>query len=80
MDINIGLRYTTHFINCHHHHKGFNAVCKSSVNIAFLRLQPKRAKINKIKQGTKNEGKWKESIQHQIKQWFIMLNRISKEK
>ena len=31
----LGLRYTTHLTNCHHHHKGFNAVCKSTFNLAF---------------------------------------------
>ena len=55
----LGLRYTTHLINCHHHHKGFNAVCGSTVDLAFLRLQHKRTRIQKIQQGTKNEGKWK---------------------
>ena len=35
-----GLCYTTHLINSHCHHKGFNAVCKSTINLAFLRLQP----------------------------------------
>ena len=38
MENKLGLRYTTHLINCHRHHKGFNAVCKSTVNIVFLRL------------------------------------------
>ena len=63
----LGIRYTTHIINCHRQHKGFNAVFKSTVNLAFLRLQPKRTRIHKIQQGTKNEGKWKESIQCQTK-------------
>ena len=44
----IGLRYTTHLINFHRHHKGFNAVCKSTVNLAFLRLQYKITIIQKI--------------------------------
>ena len=34
----LGLRYTTHLINCHCHHKGFNAVFKSTVNLAFFKL------------------------------------------
>ena len=38
MENYLGLRYTTHLINCHRHHEGFNAVCKSTVNISFLRL------------------------------------------
>ena len=63
----LDLHYTAHLINCHRHHKGFNAVCKSIVNIAFLRLQPKRTIIQKIQKSTKNEGKWKEVRQHQTK-------------
>ena len=35
----LGLRYTTHIINCPRHQNGFDAVCKSTVNIAFLILQ-----------------------------------------
>ena len=65
MENKLGLRYKTHLINCHCHHKDFNVVCKSSVNQAFLRLQPKITRIQKIQQGTKNEGKWKETIQRQ---------------
>ena len=63
----LGLHYTTHLINCHRHHKGFNSVCKYTVNIAFLRLQPKRTRIQKIQQGTKNEDKWKEARHRQTK-------------
>ena len=54
MEKNIGLLYRTHLINCHRYHKCFNAVCKSINNIAFLRLQPKITRIQKIHQGTKN--------------------------
>ena len=50
----LGLLYTTYLINFHLHHKDFDAVCKSTVNLAFLRLQPKRTRIQKIQQGTKN--------------------------
>ena len=64
----LGLHYTTHIINCHRHHNGFDAVCKSTVNIAFLRLKPKRTIIHKIQQSNKNEGNWKEAIQRQTKQ------------
>ena len=39
-----GHHYITHLINCHFHHKGFNAVCKSTVNTAFLRLVKLRFK------------------------------------
>ena len=59
MEKRLGLRYTTHIINCHRHHNGFDAVCKSTVNIAFLIVQPKRTRIQKIQQGTNNEVKWK---------------------
>ena len=55
----LGLSYTTHLIKCHRHHRGFNSVCKYTVNLDFLRLQPRRTKIQKIQQGKKNEGKWK---------------------
>ena len=51
-----GLRYTTHIINCHRHQNVFDAVCKSTVNLAFLILQPKRIRIQKIQQVNKNEG------------------------
>ena len=43
-----GLRYTTHLINCHCHHTSFNTVCKSTVNLAFLRIQSNRTRIQKI--------------------------------
>ena len=48
MENRLGINYTTHLINCHHHQNGFDAVCKSTVNPAFLRLQPKRTRIQKI--------------------------------
>ena len=54
MENMLGLRYKTHIINCHRHLNSFDAVCKSTVNIAFLRLQPKITRIKKIQQGTKN--------------------------
>ena len=75
----LGTRYTTQLINCHCYHKGFYAVCKSTVNLAFLRLQPKITRIQKIQQGTKNEGKWKEARQHK-KKWLIMLNLLPEDK
>ena len=67
MENRLGLRYTTHLINCHSRHKGFNAMCKSTVNLAFLRLQPKITIIHKIQEVTKNEDKWKEARQLQKK-------------
>ena len=73
MENRLGLRYKTHLINCHRHQNGFNAVCKSTVNPESLRLQPKITIIQKIQQGTKNEGKRKEARQRQTKQWLIML-------
>ena len=51
----LGLLYTTYLINCRRKIQGFDAVCKSTVNIAFKRLQPKRTQIHKIQQGTRNE-------------------------
>ena len=57
----LGLCYTTLLINCHSYTHGENAVIKSTVNLTFRRLQPKITKIEKIQQGTKNEGKWKEA-------------------
>ena len=80
MEKKLVLRYTTHFINFHRQQNGFDAVCKSTVNIAFLRLQPKITRIQKIQQGTKNEGKRKEARQRQTKQWLIMLNRLPEDK
>ena len=41
----LGLRYTTHLINCHRHQNFFDELCKSNVNLSFLRLQPKRTRI-----------------------------------
>ena len=80
MENGLGLRYTTHLINFHHHHDGFGAVCKPTVNLAFLRLQPKITIIQKIQQGTNNKVKWKEARQIQTKKCLIMLNRLPKDK
>ena len=44
----LGLSYTTQLINYHHYRNGFDAVCRSTVNLAFLRLQPKITRIQKI--------------------------------
>ena len=33
-----GLRYTTLLINCHRQTSGDNAVCRSTVNLAYMRL------------------------------------------
>ena len=63
MENRLVLSYTKPLINCHHQHKGFNAVCKSTVNLAFLRLQPMITRIQKIQQGTKNEGNYNEAAQ-----------------
>ena len=61
MQNRLGLCYTTLLINFHRHTHGDNAVSKSTVNLAFRRLQPKITKIKRIQQGTKNEGNWKEA-------------------
>ena len=79
MENHLGLCYTTHLIHCHRRYEGFNVVCKSTVNLAFLRLQHKRAKIQRIQQGTKSEGKWKELRRRQRKQWLIMINRLPED-
>ena len=57
----LGLRYKTLLINSHRQTHGENEVSRSTVNLAFRRLQPKITKIEKIQQVTKNEGKWKEA-------------------
>ena len=59
MENSLSLRYTTLLINCHCHKQGDNALSRSTVNLAFRRLQPKITRTQKIQQGTKNEGKWK---------------------
>ena len=61
MERGLDLRYTTLLINCHRQTNGDNAVCRSTVNLAYRRLLPKIARVQKIQQGTKNEGKWKEA-------------------
>ena len=68
MENRLGLRYKKKLINCHRYRNGFDAVFKSTVNLDFLRLQPKITIIQKIQQGMKNEGKWKETRQHQTEQ------------
>ena len=80
MEKKLGLRYTTHIINFNHHHKGFNVVCKSTVNLVFLKLQPNKSRIHKIQQGTKNEGKRQEARRCQTKQWLIMTNQLPEDK
>ena len=80
MEKRLGLCYTTLLINCHHHTHSNNSVSSSTVNLDFRTLQPKITKIQKIKQGTKNEGKWKEASYIQLKQWLIILNRLPDEK
>ena len=80
MENRLCLRYTNKLINCHRHQNGFYAVCKSTVNLASLRLAPKITRIQKIQQGTKNEVKQKEARQRQTKQWLIMLNRLPEDK
>ena len=45
--------YTTKLLNCHRHQNEVDAVCRSTVNLAFLRLAPKITRIQKIQQGNK---------------------------
>ena len=80
MENRLGVSYTTQLINFHRYRNGFDDVCRSTVNLAFLRLQPKITRIKKIQQVNKNEGKWKEARQLQTKQWLIMLNRLPEDK
>ena len=80
MENRLDLRYTTHLTNCRRHHNGSDAVCKSTVNLDFLRLQYKITRLQKIQQGTKKESKCKEARQRQTKQWLIMLNRLPEDK
>ena len=80
MQKRLGLSYTMLLINCHRQTHGDNAVSRSTVNLAFTRLQPKITKNQKIQQGTKNEGNWKEARYQQVKQWLIMPDRIPEEK
>ena len=80
MENRLSLRFMTLLINYHRHTHGDNAVSRSTVNLAFRRLQPKITKIKKIQQGMKNEGKCKEASYRQVKQWLIMLNRLHEDK
>ena len=48
MENRLGISYTTQLINCHRYRNYFDAVCRSTVNLAFLRLQPKITRIQKI--------------------------------
>ena len=80
MEKKLGLTYKTKLINFHRHRNVFDVVCRSAVNLDFLRLIPKITRIQKIQQGTKNEGKCKEARQCQKKQWLIMLNRLPEDK
>ena len=59
MENRLGISYTTELINCHRYRNGFDAVCRSTVNLAFLRLQTKITRKQKIQQGMNNEGKRK---------------------
>ena len=54
MENRLGITYTTKIFNCHRHQNGVDAVCRSTVNLAFLRLTPKIIRIQKIQQGKKN--------------------------
>ena len=56
-----GLHSTMILINFHCHTHGENAVSKSTVNLAFRRLQPKITQIQKIELRTNNEGNQKEA-------------------
>ena len=76
----IGLRYTTLLIDFHSQTNGDNAVCRSTANLAYRRLQPKITRVQKIQEGKNNDGKWKEARYQQVNQWLIMLDRLPEEK
>ena len=80
MENRLGLSYTTQIINFHCHWNGFDAVCRSTVNLVFFWLQPKITRIQKIQQVTNNEGKRQEARQHQTKQCLILLNQLPEDK
>ena len=80
MQNRICLRYTTLLINCNRQAYGYNAVSRSTVNLAVKRLQPKITKKPKKKQGTKKGGKRKYARYRQVKQWLIMINRPPEDK
>ena len=67
MQNRLGLRYTMLLNNVHRRTHGDNAVSRSTVHLAFRRLQPKITKNEKKQQGNKNEGKWKEARYLQVK-------------
>ena len=80
MQNRLGLRYTTLRISFHRHTHRENAVSKSTVNLAFRRLQPQITKNQKIQQGMRNNCKRKESRYQQVKQCLIMLGRLPEDK
>ena len=80
MQNRLGICYTTLLINFHCQTHGDSSVSRYTLNLDFEVLQPKITKIQKIQQGTNNEGKWKEERYKQVKQWLIMLNRLPEEK
>ena len=48
MEKKLGLHCTTDLINCHRHHKVFNALCKSTVNLAFLESNLREQEYRKL--------------------------------
>ena len=57
----LGFCYKTLLINFHRQKQGDNAESRYIVNLAFRIILPKITKLQKIQQGTNNEGKWKEA-------------------
>ena len=57
----LGLSYTTLLINWRRQKNGDNAVCRSTVNLAYRRPLPKITRVQQIQKGTNNEGEWKEA-------------------
>ena len=76
----LGLRYTTFLLNCNHQKNSDNAVCRSTIDLSYRRIRPKITSVQKIQQGTKNDGRCKEARYGQVKKWLIMPNRLPEEK
>ena len=79
MENRLGLTYTTELINCHSYRNSFDAVCRSTVNISLLGLQPKITRIQKIQQRVRRiRVSGKKNNNAQTKQWLITLNSTSR--
>ena len=57
MQNRLGFRYTSLLINCNHQTHGENSVIRSTVNLAFRRIQPKITKKSENTTRYKEKGK-----------------------